>query len=70
MNAVITVKNAQAAFELLEQLNEAGLVNDRDFTWAFTPAKYDYYGHSESAAIIEFRFVDEKNATYFKLKWA
>lgn len=70
MTVRLPVKNAQSAYDLLEQLRIAGLVNTRDFTWFFSPQRCDFYGSVEEEAYVEFKFVDAKMATYFKLKWS
>ena len=70
MKVTVANKSASQAYELLDKLRAAGLVNGRDFTWYYSPQKCDYFGSVEKESYVEFDFLDEQNATYFRLKWA
>jgi len=63
--------SAVRALELRDQLLAAGLVQDRDFEWAYYQAQYDNFSaYAVVPRHVQFRFQDAKLATYYQLKWA
>jgi hypothetical protein len=70
MNVLITVPNVQEAVELKEQVQAHGLLNETDYTWAYTPRREDWMNGILQPATVEFRFVNPHLATFFRLKWA
>lgn len=52
------------------ELQESGLVRDRDYAWSYEPAKYDNFGLYNSAPrAVVFEFQDPALATFYGLKW-
>lgn len=73
LNALtITNLSAAEAIGFKNDLDRAGLVVDKDYTWRFQPVKYsDSFSStliSESQA--RFEFADPAMASFYKLKWA
>jgi hypothetical protein len=61
---------AVKALELKDQLLDAGLKLDQDFTWEYNQAHYDNDSwHAVIPRQVKFSFVDPSLATFFKLKW-
>jgi len=66
----IPVKNAQHALEYKEQLLEAGLVLNQDFSWGYVPSQYDGWDDTtHTEPMVYFEFQDPKMETFFQLKW-
>lgn len=64
--------NAVRALELRDQVLDHGLIQEQDFTWAYSQATYNYNDDGFSAVTprqVEFRFQDPAMATFFSLKW-
>ena len=57
------------ALELKNQLLLAGLVIERDFTWAWITADYNAVEGWTRQKHAEFRFHDPALATFYQLKW-
>lgn len=56
---------------LKNQLIAAGLKIGQDFTWAYTQAKYNNDGYEAvTPRSVCFEFVDQKLATFYKIKWS
>jgi hypothetical protein len=68
---VIEHINPIDAIERKNQLIKDGLVLDKDFFWAYSPATYDNDGYSAvSPKAATFRFATASLATFYKLKWS
>lgn len=62
---------APTALELRDQLLEAGLIQNKDFEWAYHPSQYNGMAWEASETrFVEFKFYDVKLATFYSLKWA
>jgi hypothetical protein len=70
MKVLVPVSNVQTALELNIQVLSHGLLNDVDYTWAYTPRHEDWMNGVLEMATVEFRFVDPQLATFFRIKWA
>jgi hypothetical protein len=67
---VILVKNAQQALELKEQILEAGLTLNEDFTWEYRPDPYDGWDDSLHAhPEVRFIFRDPAQETFFRMRF-
>lgn len=67
---VILVQNAQQALELKQQVIDAGLVLNQDFTWEYRPDPYDGYDDSLHAhPEARFIFRDSAQETFFRIKF-
>jgi hypothetical protein len=66
----LTVDNVQQALAFKEQVQAHGLLNETDYTWAYTPRREDWMNGILEPATVEFRFVDPHLATFFRLRWA
>lgn len=58
------------ALELRDELVAVGLVQDQDFTWAYSQAEYDHFGPPVKPRQVKFEFVDSKLAVFYQLKWS
>jgi len=68
---VVLHVSAVQALELRDQMLAAGLIQDRDFEWAYHQAHYDDFGHEAAVPRhVKFNFQDAKLATYYQLMWA
>ena len=62
--------NAVRVLELRDELLDAGLVQDRDFTWSYHQATYDDFGHEAATPRYAcFNFENASLATFYQLKW-
>jgi hypothetical protein len=66
----ILVQNAQQALEFKEQILEAGLRLNEDFTWEYRPDPYDGYDDSLHAhPEVRFIFRDPAQETFFRMRF-
>jgi hypothetical protein len=66
----LIVKNVTDALSFKDQLKEMGLDHEKDYHWRFNPGINDWYNDENNRpASVEFNFIDESMATFFKLKW-
>ena len=56
------------ALELVTELRQSGLVQDRDFVWRFEKGRYGE-GNEFVPASVTFEFEDPALATFYQLKW-
>jgi hypothetical protein len=63
---------ASDAVDLKNQLvAEWELVDGQDFTWSWYPTTLDEFSYfTQTPAHVEFKFCDQRNATFFQLKYA
>jgi hypothetical protein len=62
--------NAVRVLELRDELLDAGLVQDRDFTWSYHQAEYDNFSYDAvTPRHACFNFEDASLATFYQLKW-
>ena len=67
---VVSVKNAQQALDLKEQIVTAGLVLNEDFTWEYRPDPYDGYDDSLHAhPEVRFIFRDPAQETFLRMRF-
>lgn len=53
-----------------DQLLQAGLVMNHDFTWYYQQARWDDFSHEPTQPqCVIFEFANEAMATFYKLKW-
>lgn len=59
------------AIGLKYELEKAGLLDKRDFTWSYRPIKYDDGWSSEISyrSQVAFEFVNPALASFYQLKW-
>lgn len=57
------------SLELLDQLRESGLVQDRDFVWRYQKSSYGENNEFIPASAT-FEFEDPALATFYQLKWS
>jgi hypothetical protein len=74
MTYIVEIRNISAvdAVNIKHQLVDVyRLVDGRDFTWAWFPEVLDEFSYFQTEPRrMEVRFVDQANATFFKLKFA
>jgi hypothetical protein len=70
MKLLVPVANAPEALELNLQVLSHGLLNDVEYTWAYTPRREDWMNGVQTPGTVEFDFVDAQWVTFFGLKWA
>jgi hypothetical protein len=63
MAVILRFLSATKALEYKHELEDAGLVCDKDFTWSYNSAGYLAKAHAE------FNFVDPAMETFYQLKW-
>lgn len=62
--------DAAETMELVRELRRKGLVQGKDFDFAYQKAQYDYFSSEEQVRQgCEFRFTDSKWATFFRIKY-
>lgn len=63
-------KGPSEVMEIVRDLREQGLVQGKDFDFAYHPPEYDFMnGHTESK-FTKFTFYNERWGTWFTLKWS
>lgn len=62
---------ANEALLYKQQLTEAGLTVDQDYTWRYQPVKYnnDWSRSPIDQSQVEFDFADAAVASFYRLKW-
>lgn len=71
MDITIYRCSANEVLDIVKSLRDSGLVQDRDFNFAFTPATWDSFnGDPSIPSSARFTFYDDKWSTWFNLKWA
>ena len=69
----VEIRNIKAtdAIDVKQQLVKFGLIDGRDFTWAWFPEVLDEFSYFQTMPPrLEVRFTQEVNATFFQLKFA
>jgi hypothetical protein len=67
---IILVKNAQQALDFKQQVLDAGLQINEDFTWEYRPDPYDGYNDSLHAhPEVRFIFRDPAQETFFRMRF-
>lgn len=68
----VTVDNIDVfqAIDLKNQIIQTGLVQDRDFEWAWITAEWGPTQGWTRQKHAEFRFRDPALATFYQLKWS
>lgn len=67
---IIPVNNAQAALVYIDELREAGLRSDVDFTWSYVPSEYDGWDDStHTQPCLEVKFINEALESFYSLRW-
>lgn len=73
MSNKLTLSDITASEALLykEQLNQAGLIVNQDYTWRYQPVKYngDWSMYPIEHSQVEFDFADAAVASFYRLKW-
>lgn len=68
---IVQYVTAPTALELRDQLLDAGLIQNQDFEWAYHPQQFhDMAWQDSEPRHVEFKFRDDKLATFYSLKWA
>lgn len=63
--------NAQQAMEYKRQLDQDGLVVNRDYTWRYQKPVYDEFAWTDSeVSHVTFTFNNAALATFYQLKWS
>lgn len=71
ITVVIKNRDASETLEIVRELRSQGLVQGKDFDFAFNQAKYDNFGYEpEVERHTVFKFYNEKYATLFSLKYS
>jgi hypothetical protein len=66
----VLVKNAQQALDFKQQVLDAGLQINEDFTWEYRPDPYDGYDDSLHAhPEVRFIFRDPAQETFFRMRF-
>lgn len=66
---IIEIADANRALELKRDLEQGGLLVDRDFTWHYHPAHYEWENNNHTPAWVEFIFENESLSSYYRIKW-
>ena len=62
--------DAGNAIDMKNELLQAGLVMNQDFTWYYQQARWDDFSHEPTLPqCVVFEFTKESLATFYKLKW-
>jgi hypothetical protein len=62
--------DAGQGMELVRELREQGLVQGRDFDFAYHPYTYDNFTGAHSYRRMVFAFYKDKYGTFYSLKWS
>jgi hypothetical protein len=61
---------AQQALLYKEQLTQNGLIVNQDYSWTYSPIKYNDQGMTlMEQSCVEFEFADPALASFYRLKW-
>lgn len=64
-------RNPNEIIDIVRELRTQGLVQGKDFDFAYHASRWDTFGHEPpTRRFTVFTFYDEKLATWFILKWA
>ena len=61
--------DAGRGMEMVRELREQGLVQGRDFDFAYHPYDYDSFSGQHHHRRVVFAFYKEKYATFYAIKW-
>jgi hypothetical protein len=61
-------KNPNEVIEIVQAMRDSGMVQGKDFDFAYYQSKWDEM-IGEIPKNVEFRFYEEKTATWFALRW-
>lgn len=73
MDLIVIVEyiTAQQALDLKHQLDQDQLRIDQDYSWSYSPVKYNDWGQDNgSASYARFEFSTGALASFYRLKWA
>ena len=66
----LIVKNITEALTFKDMVESGGLHHDIDYRWEYIPKINSWLGDEiVRPASVEFTFIDEAMATFFRLKW-
>lgn len=63
-------KDPNEIMEIVRELRSQGLVQGRDFDFAYQPSKYDSFSYVGEPRLTIFTFYTEKYSTLFALKYS
>ena len=65
----IDVPSSPQAFAYKDQLTADGLLYGIDYRWRYNPSQTDWAYNNHQSAWVEFTFMNEQLATYYRMKW-
>lgn len=68
ISLTITKLSVTGYLEIVQELKQSGLVLEKDFTWSYARGNSDLNPLLTSSCTLTFN--DDRNATYFMLKWS
>ena len=70
--STVTINNISApeAIGLKYQLETDGLVIFQDFTWHYSPLKYDQFTGDTTSSSVRFDFASPSLASFYRVKWS
>jgi pentatricopeptide repeat protein len=68
--AILKDRRPHEVMEVVREMREQGLVQGRDFDFAYTPPNEDWMNGVLEPRYTTFTFYEEKWGTWFTLKWS
>jgi hypothetical protein len=62
-------KGPNEVMDIVREIRAQGLVQGKDFDFAYHPAEEDWMNGTHTARFTRFTFYNEKWGTWFSLKW-
>ncbi len=63
-------KGPNEVMDIVRELRAQGLVQGKDFDFAYNPPEEDWMNGTQIARFTRFTFYEEKWGTWFTLKWS
>lgn len=68
--AILKDKGPNEIMEIVREMRQQGLVQGKDFDFAYCPPEEDWMNGIREARYTKFTFYEEKWGTWFTIKWS